>query len=96
MVKYGVPMLASSGYVARVDQSQCSSCGAGRDACLFEAIEVNGVASPDWQACMGCGVCVGQCRVEAIALVRDTRKGTPLDVRLLAQEDLVAGRVGTD
>jgi ferredoxin len=96
MVKYGVPMLASSGYVARVDQSLCSGCGACKDACLFEAIEVNRVASLDWQACMGCGVCVGQCPHEAIALVRDTRKGTPLDVRLLAQEHPVAGRVGTD
>jgi hypothetical protein len=31
-------------------------------------------------------VCIGQCPNEAMSLVRDERKGIPLDVRLLAQE----------
>ena len=35
---------------------------------------------------MGCGVCVGRCPIEAMTLVRDERKGIPLDVRLLVQE----------
>lgn len=33
--------------------------------------------------CMGCGVCEGHCRFEAIALVRDETKPAPLDVRVL-------------
>lgn len=33
---------------------------------------------------MGCGFCVDQCPQQAVALVRDERKGAPLDVRVLA------------
>ena len=32
---------------------------------------------------MGCGVCASQCPVEGLSLVRDERKGVPLDVRVL-------------
>jgi len=86
MLKYGIPIMASSGYVAQVDETLCASCGTCEGACPFEAIKVNGVASVDWEACMGCGVCVGQCPSEAISLVRDERKGEPLDVRALASK----------
>jgi NAD-dependent dihydropyrimidine dehydrogenase PreA subunit len=34
-----------------------------------------------WEKCMGCGVCEGHCDTGAIVLVRDERKGVPLDVR---------------
>jgi ferredoxin len=86
MVKYGAPTLAASGYVAQVDDTLCAACATCEDACLFEAIQVNGAAVIDWEACMGCGVCVGQCPNEAMSLVCDERKGVPLDVRLLVQE----------
>ena len=33
---------------------------------------------------MGCGVCVGQCPNQALSLVRDERKGAPLDVGVLS------------
>ena len=90
MVKYGTPpMMASSGYVAQVDEALCAACATCEDACPFEAIQVNGTAVVNWEACMGCGVCVGQCPNEAMSLVRDERKGVPLDVRLLAQEQVV-------
>lgn len=42
-------------------------------------------AAVDWEACMGCGVCVAQWPFEAVELVRDERKGESLDVRLLAR-----------
>ncbi len=83
MVKHGAPMVASSGFVARVDDERCSACEICVTACPFGAIAVNGAARVDWDRCMGCGVCVGQCATEAVTLVRDERKGTPLDVRLL-------------
>jgi len=35
---------------------------------------------------MGCGVCIDVCPSHARSLVRDERKGVPLDVRLLAEE----------
>jgi Pyruvate/2-oxoacid:ferredoxin oxidoreductase delta subunit len=86
MVKYGVPQVASSGYVAQVDANRCTACKACEDACPFRAIQVDDTSVVNWEACMGCGVCVGQCPNEAIGLVRDERKGVPLDVRLLGEK----------
>ncbi len=84
-----VPVLASSGYVAQVDETLCAACATCEDACPFKAIQVNETSVVNWEACMGCGVCVGQCPDEAMSLVRDERKGVPMDVRLLAQEQAV-------
>ncbi|MFC1528415.1 4Fe-4S binding protein [Candidatus Latescibacterota bacterium] len=86
MVKYGTPMVASSGFVARVDDTKCASCETCVDSCPFEAVEVDRTAVVNGEKCMGCGVCVGQCPNEAMSLVRDERKGEPLDVRLLVQK----------
>jgi NAD-dependent dihydropyrimidine dehydrogenase PreA subunit len=83
MVRYGNPMVASSGYVAKVDDKLCAACGACESACPFNAIKVEESANVTWEKCMGCGVCEGQCPNGAISLVRDERKGIPLDVRLL-------------
>jgi ferredoxin len=63
-----------------VDEDVCTACGACQDACAFDAIHVEDYAQVDWQNCMGCGVCEGQCPQLAITLVRDARKGIPLDV----------------
>ena len=83
MVKYGSPMLSSSGYVAQVDESLCDACGTCTDSCPFHAISVASLAELIWEKCLGCGVCIDQCPHEARTLVRDERKGEPLDVRLL-------------
>ena len=91
MMKYGIPMLASSGYVAQVNETLCTACTTCEDICPFEAIQVDGTAVVNWEVCMGCGVCVGRCSSEAMSLMRDERKGVPLDVRLLAQEQAVEG-----
>jgi len=86
MMKYGVPLLASSGYVASVDKAFCTACGTCVTACPFQAISLgeDGITL-DWQKCMGCGVCVEPCPNAARSLVRDKRKGLPLDVRLLVK-----------
>jgi Pyruvate/2-oxoacid:ferredoxin oxidoreductase delta subunit len=83
MVQHGVPMIASSGFVAQVDEAGCIACGDCEAACPFGAISVNGKSNVDWDKCMGCGVCVGRCEMEAVRLVRDERKGVPLDVRTI-------------
>lgn len=89
MVKYRAPTMASSGYVAKVDEALCVACDTCKDACPFNAISIDGTATVKWEDCMGCGVCVGQCPNEAMSLVRDERKGVPMDVRILVQKKAV-------
>jgi ferredoxin len=75
----GVPMLAPSGYVSRVEGELCLGCEACVDTCQFRALSVrDGRAVVDEDACMGCGVCVSQCPEGALSLVRDAAKGEPL------------------
>ncbi len=81
MMKHGVPMVASSGFVAEVDEGGCIACGTCEELCPFAAITLNGRSQVIWEKCMGCGVCEGHCDTGAIVLVRDERKGVPLDVR---------------
>ncbi len=83
-MQHGVPMIAASGFVARVNPALCAACGQCATACPFHAIQIDSVSQVDWQRCMGCGVCVGQCPNAALTLERDERKGIPLDVRKLA------------
>lgn len=83
MKKYGYSAIVSSGFVSRVDNSNCNSCGICADACPFDAISVENTAVIDWNRCMGCGVCTSKCPSESITLVRDEKKGIPMDVRML-------------
>lgn len=84
MVKHGAPSMISSGFAAEVNPSLCRTCSTCEKTCPFNAIKVeNETAVVHWASCMGCGVCVGQCPSQAITLLRDERKGEPLDVRLL-------------
>jgi heterodisulfide reductase subunit A-like polyferredoxin len=83
MVKYGSPALASSGYVAQVDDEKCINCGVCVETCAFNALSMDQTLAVDWAKCMGCGACASQCPADGIALVRDERKGVPLDVRWL-------------
>jgi len=87
MMKYGSPVVASSGYVAQVDEIICSACGTCEEVCPFDAVAVDMVSVVDWSECMGCGVCVGQCTTESMTLVRDEQKGIPFDVRIIAQKE---------
>ncbi len=84
MVKYGTPMIASSGYVAQVDVSKCEACGKCENVCPFGAVKTRDHSTVTWEKCMGCGVCVTQCPQHAVSLVRDEKKGIPFDVRVMA------------
>ena len=59
MVKYGSPMMVSSGYVAQVDETLCDACGTCVDACPIEAPSLGEVSVVSWAKCMGCDVYVG-------------------------------------
>jgi ferredoxin len=82
----GTPMLASSGFVCRLDEQKCVSCGDCLSACQFSAIELDTELRIDEQACMGCGVCVNWCPQEALSLVRDPARGEPLEIHRLMEE----------
>jgi Pyruvate/2-oxoacid:ferredoxin oxidoreductase delta subunit len=85
MVRFGSPQMASSGYVAETDAGLCEACGACVAGCPFRARALGADrVVRDWDRCMGCGVCVGQCPNKALSLVRDERKGVPLEVDVLS------------
>ena len=80
-------MLASSGYVAQVDEALCLSCATCVDYCQFEALSLGAlVTQVDVEKCMGCGVCVDKCEVEAISLKREAAKGEPLEILALMEK----------
>ncbi len=80
-MRYGIPSVASSGFVAQVDKVVCSNCGACQKVCPFNAINENNQVEAE--KCMGCGVCVSRCKTKAISLKQDASKGLPLEVRAL-------------
>jgi len=85
MVERGVPMVTSSGYVAKIEAESCGLCGDCAEACPFSALTLNnGAVVQDWAGSMGWGVCEVKCQTGAVTLVRDQRKGVPMDVRLMA------------
>ena len=88
----GTPMLASSGFVAQVDDLLCNGCSNCNTYCQFNALEVvDGVNHVIYENCMGCGVCISKCDNEAISLVTDKAKGMPLEICSLMNEVLSVG-----
>jgi ferredoxin len=75
----GTPMLASSGYLSRVDESRCQGCGTCVEYCQFTAISiVDDHSTIDEVMCMGCGVCVSHCPNGALQLELAPWKGAPM------------------
>ena len=61
--EHGIPMLASSGYIASCDASRCAGCCLCAQACPFGALSRDGFTlHVDASLCMGCGVCVSHVR----------------------------------
>ena len=60
--------LATSGYLATVDEDACTGCGTCEENCQLDAIALNDEdkAAVDKSRCVGCGVCANLCPVEAI------------------------------
>jgi NAD-dependent dihydropyrimidine dehydrogenase PreA subunit len=83
----GTPMLASSGYLSKVDRELCIGCGDCTETCQFGALSIqNCLVVVDEQACMGCGVCVSKCAQGALTLELEPSKGVPLEIYKLIQE----------
>jgi MinD superfamily P-loop ATPase len=84
-------MLASSGYVSKVDHELCIGCGVCAGFCQFDAIDIiDGLAEINSARCMGCGICTSKCDQKAITLQRDPARGEPLDICALQEN---AGKV---
>ena len=83
----GTPMLASSGYIAQVQEEMCIGCQTCVDYCQFGALSIgsDGVMEVDHALCMGCGVCESKCPEGGIALVAAPEKGVPLEIDKLMQ-----------
>lgn len=77
-----IPMLASSGYIAVVDDEICQNCGICHEFCQFSALgfDENYYTVVNYDLCMGCGVCVSKCPEDAIHLSLEPSKGIPLEV----------------
>lgn len=89
MTVNGMRTIAPSGYVAELDTSKCDNCGKCAEACPFGAISFKEKELGfDYEKCMGCGVCVSRCELNARSLIRDEKKGIPLDMRVLAQKKM--------
>jgi ferredoxin len=84
----GNPMLASSGYIAQVNEALCFGCGTCVDYCQFNALGLAAemVAQVDGVYCMGCGVCLDKCPNDAISLQRAPEKGVPLEINALMEQ----------
>ena len=82
----GTPMLASSGYVARVDEDLCIACDTCSEYCQFGALEMGDLfMGVNYEQCMGCGVCIDKCDQGSLALMRDESKGIPLEICALME-----------
>lgn len=88
----GVPMLAPSGYICRVNHERCKHCSQCVKHCQFKALHLDGeLLVLDPSKCMGCGVCAAQCPNQSLELVRDPGKGVHLDLhQLVAQRPRLA------
>lgn len=79
-------MLASSGYICKVDDALCIGCGTCEEKCQFRAVNIaDGYSVINYDQCMGCGVCVEHCEQGALSLIRDEKKGTPLEIHKLME-----------
>jgi MinD superfamily P-loop ATPase len=73
MKRFNAPhLMASSHYVAEIDQGSCIQCGVcANERCPMDAIvesESGYVVNP--QRCIGCGVCSTGCETESITMIR--------------------------
>jgi Fe-S-cluster-containing hydrogenase component 2 len=76
----------SSNFTAKVDASQCQSCGTCETRCQMEAIVTSedGTSAVDESRCIGCALCITTCPSEAVRMEPKTaRKETPDDTRAL-------------
>jgi heterodisulfide reductase subunit A2 len=80
--------IRSSGVIAVVDRSRCSSCLVCVRACPYNVprIDPEGISVIDARGCQGCGICAAECPAKAITLQHYT------DAQLISQAQGIAAR----
>ena len=80
------PMMAGSGYIAKIDKEKCVECGLCEKKCNFLAIYRNAdkKVQVNEDLCRGCEACVTACNKDAIKLeLVDASVLAPLDIKIL-------------
>jgi Pyruvate/2-oxoacid:ferredoxin oxidoreductase delta subunit len=74
--------LASSSFVADVDEDICIGCEECINICKFEGIELNdkGVVRVIQENCLGCGICASVCPEDALSMVQRSDPPEPYDL----------------
>jgi Pyruvate/2-oxoacid:ferredoxin oxidoreductase delta subunit len=63
--------LATSGFLARVDEELCTGCAVCEDRCPMDAIEiVDDLPVIDEDRCLGCALCATGCDTDAVEMAR--------------------------
>ena len=70
--EFSVPSaVASSAFMAVVDDDLCAACGDCLESCQFGALDLPGdTCLVDVGRCVGCGLCITVCPTEALSLAR--------------------------
>ena len=70
-------MVATSSFIASVEEGDCSGCGDCVERCQMDALTMEGdIVVRDAERCIGCGLCVSVCPTEALKL--EFREGAPV------------------
>lgn len=80
------PMMAGSGYIAKIDMDKCVNCGLCEKKCNFLAIyrDANNHVQVNEDLCRGCEGCLSACKKDAISLeLVNPDVLAPLDIKAL-------------
>ncbi len=80
------PMMAGSGYIAKINKEKCVDCGSCEKKCNFLAIyrDKDNKVTVNEDLCRGCEACLLACKKDAISLeLVDASVLAPLDIKAL-------------
>ena len=69
--------VATSSFIASVEEGDCSGCGDCVERCRMDALAIEGdIVVQNAERCIGCGLCISVCPTEALRL--ELREGAPV------------------